>query len=115
MKYLILMTIFMLGFPSLVMADPVKTQPGTTMRELPGNAYIVEGRGNDTIRIDGGGESILYRSLFGRYPDRNAYHGGAPQSDVNQICGGTMSVSDRNRCIKDYMDEREKLMKKYNN
>lgn len=113
MKHLILMTIFMLGMPSLAMAESVKRSPGTTVRELPGNAYIVEGNGNDTIRIDGG-ESILYRSLFGRYPDRNTYRG-APQSDVNQICGGTRTVSDRNRCIKDYMDEREKLMKKYNN
>lgn len=114
MKHLILMTIVMIGIPSLAMAESVKRAPGTTVRELPGNAYIVEGDGNDTIRIDGRGESILYRSLFGRYPDRNTYRG-APQSDVHQVCGGTRTVSDRNRCIKDYMDEREKLMKKYNN
>lgn len=88
--------------------------PQGRMTELPGNAYIVHDgdHGHKGIRIDGGGESVLYRSLFGRYPNR--YRGGSAVSDVNSICGHLTKISERNKCVGDFIKQREDLREKYN-
>lgn len=93
----------------------VNVAPGTTLRELPGNAYIVEGNNsnNNTIIIRDG-RSIWYRTLFnGDEPYPHPRPNYAPQSAVNDACGGDMSVSKRNKCIGDVIKAQEDLRKKY--
>jgi hypothetical protein len=107
----------MLFIPMAHADEKVRLQDGTVVRELPGNAYIVEGDSNNTVIRLNGDESIAYRALFGRYPGRELYDGanGAPQSDINAICNSpSMSISDRNDCIRDVIENRKELQEKYN-
>lgn len=112
MKILLTIMAIMVLLPASAGAQ--ENVPQGNMTELPGNAYIVHdnnGR-NEGIRIDGGGESILYRSLFGRYPNR--YRNGSAASDVNSVCGHLTKVSEKNKCVGDFIKQREELREKYN-
>lgn len=118
MKHLlsIFLSAFILTSAMNAKADTViYTTPSnqTTVQELPGNARIVTDSSR-TVRLNGE-ESILYRSLFGRYPENRAYReNSAPMADINRFCGQTDNISDRNRCIGDVIRERRDLLKKYN-
>ena len=95
-------------------------QNGATIRELPGNAYIVDGGGGSGVTIRGN-ESILYRTLVHPYQERHFYNnapvgqGSASINDVQSICGNETKISDRNECVADVIKEREKLQRRYNN
>ena len=93
----------------------VNVAPGTKLRELPGNAHIVEGNNsnNNTVVIRDG-RSVLYRTLFNGdeyYPHQRRNY--APQSAVSDACGGDMSASKRNKCIGDVIKAQEDLRKRY--
>ena len=86
------------------------------VRELPGNVTIATDpdRGPHGVIIYNDDDSVLYRALVGRR-DRNVnIPGTASLEDVNSICGNARTTSDRNRCTRDVIKEREKLQKRYN-
>lgn len=116
----------LLTFPALAQdGTPVQNgnatiQNGSTIRELPGNAYIVDGGGGGGVTIRGN-ESVLYRTLVRPYQERHFYNnapvgqGSASMNDVQSICGNETDISDRNECVSDVIKEREKLQRRYNN
>ena len=88
------------------------------VRELPGNVTIVTDPDRDArgIRIYSNDDSILYRTLVAPRNRTNDLRSpnAASLDDVNSICGNSRNMTEKNRCIKDVIKEREKLSKRYN-
>ena len=103
---------------TFLMIVPAKAEE-QIVRQLPGNVTIVTDPDRDArgIRIYNDDDSLLYRTLVAPHArDRDlAVRNSASLDDVNSICGGTTKVSERNRCIRDVIEQREKLNKRYNN
>jgi hypothetical protein len=89
---------------------------GTTLRELPGNAYIVEDKDdNGPVVIINNGYSPLYRALITPRPKDPVYlYQSAPYGAVVNTCGNTGTISERNRCVKGLIRERERALRRYN-
>lgn len=78
------------------------------VRDLPGNAQIVTG-GRDKIVIEG--DNNIWRSMV--YGPRTRVY--APnQGSVSSACPATLSVSDRNKCVRELMKAQEDIRKRYN-
>ena len=94
------------------MADNVTIlqSEGDVVRNLPGNAQIVTNPGRrDTVVIQGD-DDVWRRMMLG--PRERIYmpNYGRDTGGVNSTCPPTLSVSARNKCVRDYI----KLQEKYN-
>lgn len=90
---------------------------------LPGNAKVVtNGSSNNSVVLRGyDTDDVIYRRLINPGQDtytyrrnNNRYGNRQPASDAAAICGGIERDRKRERCVEDVLEEREKLMKKYN-
>ncbi len=89
---------------------------------LPGNAQVRTNSNNSNVVIKGyDTDSVIYRRLINPGQDtytyrryNNRYNNRMPSNDAATICGGVERERKRERCIEDVMEERQKLMKKYN-
>lgn len=87
---------------------------------LPGNAKVVTGGSNDSVVIRGyDTDDVIYRRLIN--PNAGTYHyrgrntnNRIPTNDAAAICGGIERDRKRERCVEDVMEERQKLIEKYN-
>lgn len=85
---------------------------------LPGNAQVRTNNDGAIVMRGYDADNVIYRRLIN--PNAGTYHY-RPRSqnrihsnDVNTICGGIERDRKRERCVEDVMDEREKLIRKYN-
>lgn len=98
-----------LSFPAA--ADNVTIIEGNNervVRDLPGNAQVVTG-GGGTVVIEG--DDDVWRNLV--YGPRTRIY--APNhNSVSATCPATLSVRDRNKCVRDMMKAQDKIRRKYN-
>lgn len=101
---------------ALLMAAPafadnvtiVRDPESRVVRNLPGNAQIVTG-GRDKIVIEG--NNNVWRDMV--YGPRTRVY--APnQGGISSTCPATLSVSDRNKCVREFMKAQEDIRKRYN-
>ncbi len=112
-KYLLAALLLCFALPVHAETQIVR-RDGDVVTQLPGNAQIVTnpngGPRGVYIRND---DSIGERLLFG--PSTRVYApGGTYNNAAGNVCPGNLSVSDRNKCMRDLMKAQEKVRRKYN-
>lgn len=110
-KILIFASVVFLGAPAFADNVTIVRNPDAEVRQLPGNTTIVtnNGSGPSGVYIRGD-DSIARTMLFG--PRTRIY---APNyGGVNSACPATLSVGERNKCVRDLMKAQDKIRKKYN-
>ncbi|PZQ44384.1 MAG: hypothetical protein DI551_10245 [Micavibrio aeruginosavorus] len=116
MKKLMLATLLAcLSMPAMAEDVQIIRREGDRVQNLPGNAQIVTNpnRGPTGVIIYNNDDSLLYRTLVGRR--NNIYMPNAATSGgVASACPPDLSVSERNRCVRDVIKAQEKIREKYN-
>lgn len=86
----------------------VRDPENRVVRDLPGNAQIVTG-GRDMVVIEG--DNKVWRNII--HGSRNRVQ--APNyGSVSSTCPVTLSVSDRNKCVREFMKAQEDIRRRYN-
>lgn len=98
----------LLSCPALADNVTIVRDEDTQVRNLPGNAQIVTGD-RDTVVIQGD-DDVWRTMLLG--PRVRVY--GGNNASVTATCPPTLSVRDRNKCLRDFSKAQEKIRKKYN-
>jgi len=114
-KILLIIALMLVSFPAMADNVTILQSEGDVVRQLPGNAQIVTNPGRrDTVVIQGD-DDVWRRMLLG--PRERIYmpNYGRDTGGVNSVCPPTLSVSDRNKCVGDYIKAQDKIRKKYNN
>lgn len=109
MKYL-MFAVLLLGLSAPAFADNVTIlrSEDREVRDLPGNAQIVTG-GRNVVVIEG--DNKVWRNII--HGSRNRVQ--APNfGSVSATCPATLSVSDRNKCVRDFIKAQEEIRKRYN-
>lgn len=113
MKYALIFAIAFLSALPVIADDNVTIirNPDAEVRHLPGNTTIVTNGGGGPSGVYIEGDDDIWRTMV-LGPRTRIY---APNyGTVNSTCPPTLSIHDRNKCVRDMMKAQEKIRKKYN-
>lgn len=111
MKHIILSILFVcLAVPALADNVTIVRREGDVVHNLPGNSQVITNPDRRDAIIINGDNDVWERVLLGPRVQIYAPNYGRNNGGVNSMCPPSLSVSARNKCVREYI----KIQEKYN-